>query len=75
MNLQNQSVFYNFFVIYSLFSISFLINWIRFKYRRPSLYPEDKFISFIVILMITVFWFLALPLYLMKSCSKDKIKD
>ena len=73
MNIHNHSVFYNFIIIYSLFSISFLINWIRFKYRRPSLYPEDKFISFIVILMITVFWFLALPLYFMKCLRKNKV--
>lgn len=72
MSIQHQSVFYHFSIVYSLFSISFLINWIRFKSRRPSLYPEDKFISFMVILMITVFWFLALPLYLMKFFRKNK---
>lgn len=73
MNIQHQSVFYNFSIIYSLFSISFLINWIRFKYRRPSLYPEDKFISFIIILIISVFWFLALPLYWMKFFKQNKV--
>lgn len=70
MNIQSQSVFCNFSIIYSLFSISFLINWIRFKSRRPSLYPEDKFISFIVIFLITVFWFVALTLYSIKFFRK-----
>ena len=62
MIIENQSAFNNIIIIYSLFSISFVINWIRFKCRYPSLYPEDKFISFIVILAITLFWLLALPL-------------
>ncbi|MEM7581581.1 MAG: hypothetical protein AAF316_17440, partial [Cyanobacteria bacterium P01_A01_bin.80] len=57
-------------IIYSLFSVSFLINWIRFKSRNPSLYPEDKLISFIVILLITVFWIFALPLYLISLLKK-----
>ncbi len=73
MNIPSQSLLNNLGIIYSLFSISFLINWIRFKRRYPSLYPEDKFISFIVILMITVFWFLAVPLYWMKFFRKNKI--
>ncbi len=70
MNIESQSFFNNLGIIYSLFSISFLINWIRFKHRHPSLYPEDKFISLIVILLITVFWFLALPLYWMEFFRK-----
>ena len=70
MNIQSQNLFNNLGIIYSLFSILFLINWIRFKHRRPSLYPEDKFLSFIVILMITLFWLLALTLYLMKILRK-----
>jgi hypothetical protein len=53
MNIQYQNLFSNLSIKYYLFSISFLSNWIGFKHRHPSLYPEDKFISIIVILTIT----------------------
>lgn len=73
MNIQSQNILSNLSIVYSLVSISFLINWFRFKHRRPSLYPEDKFISFIIIVIIAVFWFLALTLYLAKFVRKNKI--
>lgn len=71
MNMEIQSASHNLIIIYSLFSISFLINWLIFQKRHPNLYPEDKFISCIVILIITVFWSVALPLYCIK-CFKKK---
>lgn len=70
MNIESLGAFKILIIIYSLFSVSFLINWIRFKSRNPSLYPEDKLISFIVILLITVFWIFALPLYLISLLKK-----
>lgn len=70
MNIESLGAFNILIIIYSLFSISFLINWIRFKSFNPSVYPEDKFISLIVILSITVFWIFALPLYLIKCWRK-----
>ena len=72
MNIESLGAFKISIIIYSLFSISFLVNWIRFKYRYPSIYPEDKFISLIVILFITVFWIFAPPLYLVKFLRKIK---
>ena len=71
MNLESLGAFKVLIIIYSLFSISFLINWIRFKLFNPSLYPEDKFISLIVMLSITVFWIFAPPLYLIKFLRKN----
>lgn len=73
MNIEIQSKFNHLSIIYTLFSISFLINWIRFKYRHPSLYPEDKFISFIIILMISVFWLFAVPFYWIEHFRKNKM--
>ena len=72
MNIESLGAFKISIIIYSLFSISFLVNWIRFKYRYPSIYPEDKFMSLIVILFITVFWIFAPPLYLVKFLRKIK---
>lgn len=62
LNMEIQSVSNHLLIIYSLFSMSFLINWLRFQMRHPNLYPEDKFFSFIIILIITVFWPVALLL-------------
>lgn len=73
MNIESLGAFNILIIIYSLFSISFLINWIRFKFFNPSVYPEDKFISFIVILAITVFWIFAPPLYLIKCWRKNQV--
>lgn len=72
MNIESLGAFKISIIIYSLFSISFLVNWIRFKYRYPSIYPEDKFMSLIVILFITLFWIFAPPLYLVKFLRKIK---
>jgi len=66
MSIESLGAFKILIIIYSLFSTSFLINWIRFKYRYPSAYPEDRLISLIVILIITIFWLFALPLYWIK---------
>ncbi|BAY87475.1 hypothetical protein NIES267_69970 [Calothrix parasitica NIES-267] len=71
MNIESVGAFKILIIIYSLFSISFLINWIRFKLFNPSLYPEDKFIYLIVMLFITVFWVFAPPLYLIKFLRKS----
>jgi hypothetical protein len=60
-------------IIYPLFSISFFINWLIFQKRNPSLNPEEKFLSVIIILIITVFWSVALPLYCIKILRKNKI--
>lgn len=65
--MEIQSASSNLTIIYMIFSISFLINWLRFGKHRPNLYPEDKFLDFIVIIIITVFWSVALPLYWLKS--------
>lgn len=73
MNIEIQGTFNYLSIIYTLFSISFLINWIRFKSRHPSLYPEDKFISFIIILIITLLWVFALPFYWIKYFKKKKM--
>ncbi|AFY58409.1 hypothetical protein Riv7116_6052 [Rivularia sp. PCC 7116] len=73
MNIEIQGAFNHLSIIYTIFSISFLINWIRFKSRHPSLYPEDKFISFIIILIITVLWLFALPFYWIEQSRKNKI--
>lgn len=70
MKIEIQSASHHLIIIYSLFSISFLINWLIFQKRQPNLYPEDKFLSCIIILMITIFWSVALPLYCVKFLKK-----
>lgn len=70
MTITNQDVFSNLIIIYLLFSISFLINWTRFKSRFPNFYPEDNFLSWTIILMITLFWIFALPFYAIKIFKK-----
>ncbi len=53
-------------IIYVIFSIFFLINWLRFQKRYPSLYPEEKFLALVIIIIISVLWPVALPFYWIK---------
>ena len=49
-------------VSYLLMTCYFLINWLRFTLRNPSSSPEDKFLSFIMFIMSTIFWPIIIPM-------------
>jgi hypothetical protein len=57
-------------ISYLLISGYFLSNWLRFSLRHPTSAPEDKFLSFLMSVMTTIFWPLVIPI----SCL-DMIKN
>ncbi|MBE9209381.1 hypothetical protein IQ244_23340 [Nostoc sp. LEGE 06077] len=49
---------------YLLMICYFFGNWLKFSLRHPTSSPEEKFLSFIISLITTVFW----PLIILISC-------
>lgn len=47
---------------YLLMTCYFLINWLRFTLRNPSSSPEDKFLSFVMFIISTIFWPIIIPM-------------
>ena len=52
--------------IYILISCYFLIKWLRFHSRIPKSSLEDGFLSFVVLVVTTILWPLAIPLFVWK---------
>ncbi|WP_353928971.1 hypothetical protein WJM97_11585 [Okeanomitos corallinicola TIOX110] len=53
-------------ITYSLMTCYFFSNWFRFSLRQPASTPEEKFLSFVMSLITTIFWPLIIPI----SCFK-----
>lgn len=53
-------------ISYLLMTCYFFTNWLKFSLRQPASSPEDKFLSFVMFLITTIFWPLIIPI----SCSK-----
>ena len=51
-------------IVYLLMTCYFLTNWLIFSLRHPTSTPEDKFLSFVMFLVTTIFW----PLMILMSC-------
>ena len=51
-------------ISYVLITGYFLINWLNFSFRHPTSSPEDKFLSFIMFVITTIFW----PIVIVISC-------
>jgi hypothetical protein len=61
-------------ISYLLISGYFLINWVRFSSRNPTSAPEDKFLSFLMSLMTTIFWPLVIPISCVEMIKNRKIE-
>lgn len=49
-------------ISYLLMTSYFFINWVRFTLSHPNSSPEDKFLSFVMLVITTVLWPLVIPL-------------
>ncbi len=47
---------------YLVITCYFFCSWLRFCFRHPNSSPEDKFLSFVMFLLTTIFWPLCLPI-------------
>lgn len=62
-------------ICYSLISCYFLVNWLRFSLRHPTSTPEDKFLSFLMVVLTTVFWPLMLPMSVMEMFKQRQVDE
>lgn len=60
-------------ISYVLMTCYFLSNWIRFSLRNQTSSPEDKFLSFIMFLIATIFWPLIVPMSLIEVIRQKKL--
>lgn len=61
-------------ISYLLISGYFLSNWLRFSLRHPTSAPEDKFLSFLMSLMTTIFWPLVIPIFCLDIIKKRNME-
>lgn len=60
-------------ISYLLMTCYFFTNWVSFALRHPSSSPEDKFLSFVMCLITTVFWPLIVPMSLIEILKQRKL--
>ncbi|QLE55841.1 hypothetical protein [Nostoc sp. TCL26-01] len=60
-------------ISYILMTCYFLNNWMRFSFRNPTCSPEDKFLSFVMFLIATIFWPLIVPMSLVEVIRQKKL--
>ncbi len=62
-----------FVISYILISCYFLSNWLRFSLRQPTSAPEDKFLSFVMVVITTIFWPLMIPISCWEMFKQRKL--
>lgn len=61
-------------VSYLLMSCYFFINWLRFTLSHPSSSPEDKFLSFVMFIISSIFWPIIIPMSFMEILKTEKLE-
>ena len=61
-------------VSYLLVSSYFFINWLKFCLRHPSSDPGDKFLSFLMFLLTSIFWPLVVPISCVEILKKRRLE-
>lgn len=61
-------------VSYLLMTCYFFINWLRFTLRNPNSSPEDKFLSFMMFVISTVFWPIIIPMSFIEIFKTKKLE-
>jgi len=61
-------------ISYLLMTCYFFTNWVSFALRHPTSSPEDKFLSFVMCLITTVFWPLIVPMSLIEILKQRKLE-
>ena len=61
-------------VSYVLLTCYFFINWLRFTLRHPSSSPEEKFLSFVMFIISTIFWPIIVPISCIDIFRTKKIE-
>ena len=61
-------------VSYSLMTCYFFVNWLRFTLSHPNSNPEDKFLSFVMFIISTVFWPIIVPISFLEILRTQKLE-
>lgn len=61
-------------ISYLLMSCYFLSNWLIFTLRHTTFTSEDKFLSFMMFLLTTIFWPLMIPISCLEMVQKKRIE-
>lgn len=61
-------------ISYLLMTCYFFVNWLRFSLYHPTSAPEEKFLSFVMSLITTIFWPLIIPISCWKIINKRKLE-
>ncbi|TAF07599.1 MAG: hypothetical protein EAZ77_09260 [Nostocales cyanobacterium] len=61
-------------ISYLLMTCYFFTNWLRFSLRHPTSTPEDKFLSFVMCLITTIFWPVIIPISCLKILKNRKLE-
>jgi hypothetical protein len=59
---------------YLLITAYFSLNWLNFRQRKASSSPEETFLSFVIFLIATLFWPIAVPMYCMELWKTKKLE-
>lgn len=59
---------------YFMMTCYFFGNWLRFSFRHPTSSPEEKFLSFLMSLITTIFWPLIMPISCWEIIKKRKLE-
>jgi hypothetical protein len=61
-------------ISYLIMTGYFFTNWLNFSLRHPTSSPEDKFLSFVMFLITSVFWPLIIPMSCLQIIQKRKLE-
>jgi hypothetical protein len=61
-------------ISYVLMTAYFLTNWLTFSLRNPTSSPEDKFLSFMMFIITTIFWPGAIVISCLEVVKKGKLE-
>lgn len=62
------------FISYVLMTGYFSTNWLTFLLRHPTSSPEDKFLSFIMFIITTILWPVAIMISCLEILKKGKLE-
>lgn len=61
-------------ISYLLMTAYFFTNWLIFSLRYPTSSPEDKFLSFMMFIITTIFWPVAIVISCLEVVKKGKLE-
>lgn len=61
-------------ISYLLMTCYFFTNWLKFSWRHPTATPEEKFLSFVMFVVTTIFWPLTILMSLWQVFNQRKLE-